>query len=358
VVSESALHPPAEDIGVMKVRVSGLESGKVYFFQTLTIAKEDGLAVFYPYPEMSGVTTEIAVSAVQNDLITQRIYDEVGSPAEGALLVASVSGGDYPVSGWVVQGAEGPWAEVDLNNAYSKISHQNLQLVGWEELTLWSFGGQLGHYVNVQEIPVPSGVEEVAVPKDSYLSKERGRSLDLKVDLNIVGIPVHSTPVLDAHSLLLYLKEKAGGDGGVVQNIKRYNTETGSWQTASWFGGIPAGSNFPIKAGEAYLIYMREDMNGVWFEGVARGAAVRLSMGLNMVTLPFAEDSFEYTSYDMLKSIGDQDEVSSTRRYDSTQGWQTTSWFMGTVSGVEYDTRPGEGYLVYMKEEKSNWRGY
>jgi hypothetical protein len=143
-----------------------------------------------------------------------------------------------------------------------------------------------------------------------------------------------------------------------VENIKRYNTETGSWQTASWFGGNPAGPDFAIKAGEAYLIYMREDMSGVWFEGVARGAAVQLSMGLNMVTLPLVEEGFEYTSYDMLESIGDQTEVSSVRRYGSSEGWQTTSWFMGAVSGVEYDTRPGEGYLVYIKEEKWNWRPY
>lgn len=358
IVSESALHPPAEDIGVMKVRVNGLESGKMYYFQTLTISKVDGLAVFYPYPEMSGVTTEIAVWAVQNGLITQRTYDEVGSPAQGALLVASVSGGDYPVSGWVVQGTEGPWAEVDLDGVYSEVAHQNLQLVGGEELSLWSFGGQLGHYVNVQEIPAPSGVEEVALPEVSYLSRETGRSLDLKMDLNIVGIPVYSTPEFTAHSLLLYLKERAGGNPSAIENIKRYNTETGSWQTASWFGGIPAGSDFPIKAGEAYLIYMSQDMNGVWFEGVACGAAVQLAPGLNLASLPSLNSGFQYTSYDMLESLGDQTQVSSTRRYDSTQGWQTTSWFMGTVSGVDYDTRPGEGYLVYMKEEKWNWRAY
>jgi len=359
VVSESALHPFAEDIGVMKVRVNGLQPGQAYRFQSLTISKVDGLALFAPYPGFLEVVTESATTAVNNDVFKQKIYyDGEGNPAEGALLVASVTGGDYPVSGWVVQGVDGPWAEVDLNGVYSEISHQNLGLAGGEELTLWSFGGQEGHYVNVQEIPVPSGVEEVAVPAASYLSRETGRSLDLKVDLNIVGIPVYSTPAFTAHSLLLYLKEQAGGGSGTVKSIRRYNTETGSWEMAAWVDGNPAGPNFPIKAGEAYLIYMGQDMNGVWFKGLALGAAVQLAPGLNLASLPSLGQGFQYTSYDMMEDLGNEAVVTSTRRYDNIQGWQTTLWFMGSVSGVEFNTRPGEGYLIYMKQEKLNWRAY
>jgi hypothetical protein len=210
----------------------------------------------------------------------------------------------------------------------------------------------------VQAIAVPSGVEEVAVPEDSYLSKERGWNLDLKVDLNLVGIPVQSMPGLTAYSLLLYLKEQAGGDGSVVESIRRYNPSTADWQMVSWLDGSPAGLDFAIKAGEGYLIYMKQAMSGVWIEGVACGAAVHLRTGLNLVSLPSGDGGVPYTSYDMLESIGDQTKVTSTRRYDRTEGWETTSWFRGLVSGVEFNTHPAEGYLVYMKEEKWNWRGY
>ena len=96
----------------------------------------------------------------------------------------------------------------------------------------------------------------------------------------------------------------------------------------------------------------------MWFEGLACGAAVHLAPGLNLVSLPSADVGFEYTSYDMLEDLGDETQVTSTRRYDNTQGWQTTSWFMGSVSGVEFNTRPGEGYLIYMKKEIWNWRAY
>jgi hypothetical protein len=359
IVSESALYSPAEDIGVMKVTVSGLEANKTYGFQVLTISKADGLALFTPvYPQVLEVVTETADSVVDNDPIKQMIYDEDGSPADGALLVASVTGGDYPVTAWVGQDIAIPWARVDLNRVYSELTHENLQLLGGEELTLWSFGGQLGNYVNIEKIPPLTGDDQVALPDASYLSRQLGHYLDLKVDLNLVGMPVHLTPALTSHNLLLYVKDQAGGDASVVENIKRYNRQTGTWQTASWFLGEPAGVDFAIKAGEAYLTYMKQDMDDVWFdEGFAHGAAIDLAPGLNLVCLPAAEQDLEYSSYEMLEDLGDETEVSSIRRYDST-GWQTTSWFLGSASGAEYNTSKGEGYLIYMNQEKLNWRAY
>jgi hypothetical protein len=359
IVSESALYPPAEDIGVMKVTVSGLEANKPYGFQALTISKADGLALFTPvYPQLLEVVTETVDSVVDNDPIKQTIYDEDGSPADGALLVASVTGGNYPVTAWVGQDIASPWARVDLNRIYSGLTHENLQLLGGEELTLWGFGGQLGNYVNIQKIPLPTGAEQVALPDASHLSKESGYPLKLMIDLNVVGVPVHSTPALSSHSLLLYLKEQAGGDASVVENIRRYDSQTGSWETASWFLGVPAGMDFQIKAGEAYLLYLKQDVNDVWFEGIAHGAAIDLAQGLNLVCLPAAKEDLEYSSYEMLEDLGDDSQVSSIRRYDPTQGWQTTSWFAGSASGVEYNTSRGEGHLIYMNQERLNWRPY
>jgi hypothetical protein len=358
-VSESALNPPAEDIGVMKVRVSGLQADTFYRIQALTISKADGLALFTPsYPQLMDVVTETATSVVDNDPIEQMIYDEGGNPADGALLVASVTGGDYPVTAWVGQGITSPWARVDLNRIYSEIMHENLQLLGGEELTLWSYGGQLGNYVNIDKVALPTGGAQVALPDSCYLSTELGNYLDLKIDLNLVGVPVSCTPAFTSYSLLLYLKDAAGGDASIVKNIKRYNSQSGTWETASWFMGEPAGVDFDIKAGEAYLVYMDQNLNDVWFEGPAHGATRSLSSGLNLVSLPAAEDTFVYTSYEMLEDLGDESQVSSIRRYDATQGWQTTSWFLGAPSGALYNTNRGEGYLIYMKEEIRDWRPY
>ena len=80
--------------------------------------------------------------------------------------------------------------------------------------------------------------------------------------------------------------------------------------------------------------------------------------GLNLIGLPAAALDFEYNSYQMLEGLGDESQVSSIRRYYATQGWQTTSWFMGSPSGADYFTRKGEGYIIQMKEEKLKWRPY
>jgi len=259
----------------------------------------------------------------------------------------------YPVTGWVGQGVASPRARVSLNRIYSEMDHENLQLQGGEQLTLWSYGGQLGNYVNIQKLPQPAGVERSALPDTSYLIRGTGYSLDLKIDLNVVGMPVYSRPGFTSYSLLLFLKEKAGGD---VEEIKRYNSETGSWETASWFASMPAGEDFEIKAGEAFLIYMIKDLN-VRFDGVAHGAAIDLAPGLNMVSLPAAESGFVYSSYDMLEDLGDATEVSHIKGYDAT-GWQTTAWLSESPAGALYETKRGKGYLIYMKEAQQEWRPY
>jgi hypothetical protein len=225
-------------------------------------------------------------------------------------------------------------------------------------MTLWGFGGLLGNYLNVQKVPPQTNSDHRALPEACNLSRDSGRFLDLKVDLNVVGIPVRSTPALTSHTLLLYLREKAGGDAGVVESIRHYDGQSGTWETASWIDGEPAGVNFPVDAGEAYLIYMRQDMNEIWFDGIAHGAAVDLSVGLNLVGLPAVKEPFEYSSYEMLEDLGDETQVSGMKRYDFTQGWQSTSWFHGSAAGVNYNTSRVDGYLIYMNQETVNWRPY
>jgi hypothetical protein len=44
---------------------------------------------------------------------------------------------------------------LDFNGMYGE------EILGGEELTLRAFGGSLGHYVNIQEIPSPPPLEDV-----------------------------------------------------------------------------------------------------------------------------------------------------------------------------------------------------
>jgi hypothetical protein len=310
------------------------------------------------YSQAVEVVTESAGPIVQNDQVKQKIYDEDGNPAEGSLLVISVEGASYPVTAWVDSSLSDPWVQVDLNKLHSGETHEPLALSGGEELTLWSFGAGLGNYVNIQKIGAPTGEAQVALPDACYLDNKLGYYRDLEFDLNVASLAVYSEPGFTAYSLLLHLAEQAGGDYTAIESIRHYDKETGTWESASWFLDQPAGVDFAIKPGEAYLIYMSQAVDDVWFEGIALGAAVDLAQGLNLVSLPAPKQSFNYDSYEILQSIGGENEVASLRRYDSSQGWQTTSWFLGSVSGAQFATTEKEGYVVHMKEAKEGWRPY
>jgi hypothetical protein len=103
---------------------------------------------------------------------------------------------------------------------------------------------------------------------------------------------------------------------------------------------------------------MGRNVDDVWFEGMAVGAAVDLSPGLNLTNVPAAWQGLIYDSYDMLQSLGDENDVASVKRYDSSGAWQTTSWFLGSPSGVQFSTSDKEGYLINMKQAKEQWRAY
>ena len=48
ITNESAVHNLAEDLGVMKVRVTNLALDTQYYFQTVTVSNTDGTTVTFP----------------------------------------------------------------------------------------------------------------------------------------------------------------------------------------------------------------------------------------------------------------------------------------------------------------------
>ena len=167
VVCESALHAPAEDLGVMKAIVIELQPNTSYYFQTLTTSKADGRVTSYPL-QPKNVQTELSIDVVRNDVLAHRILQRNGStPAVGGLLLAEVEGGSYPVSGWVGDQIEEPYARIELSNFYSQVSHTNLELVGGEGLTLTSIGGSLGFRLLSATIPSENGEIQTLQPEPS-----------------------------------------------------------------------------------------------------------------------------------------------------------------------------------------------
>jgi hypothetical protein len=158
IISDSAKHPPAENIGVMKVKVVGLKLDSSYYFQTKSISKKDNTVYLYPNgPPFIEVRTEKSSVIVRNDVLAQEVSIGGSQPAPGMLLVASVDKAAYPVTGWVGQGVPNKWAAIDMNNFYDKVTHVNLELDGGENLYLMLFGGSLGSVTTQEKVPAETG---------------------------------------------------------------------------------------------------------------------------------------------------------------------------------------------------------
>jgi hypothetical protein len=162
---ESADHPPAEVIGVMKVRVTNLQPNTQYFFQIRATAKNSGDVDLYPdIPPYLKVTTEIGSVIVRNDVLAQEIITDQGQSTQGTIGIAEVAQASYPVTGWAGDGVPDGWVAFDTNNFYDEDSHVNLELLGGESITLTYFCGFLGKVETSDTVPAESGgIQQVSV---------------------------------------------------------------------------------------------------------------------------------------------------------------------------------------------------
>ena len=152
-ISESAQHPPAEDLGVMKVRVVGLKPDTRYFFQIKSTSKNDKTVELYPsqLPFLEVTTEKVSTDTssadgnkvddendglVQNDVLAQEVIAGDGKSTDGMLIIASVEGASHPITGWVGNGVPGQRALIDTNNFYQSDTHESLELRGGEAVNL------------------------------------------------------------------------------------------------------------------------------------------------------------------------------------------------------------------------------
>jgi hypothetical protein len=167
IIEESALHPPAGQNGVMKVRVSGLKPGTTYYFRRVTISNESVLVEPASGP-LPSVKTELTTVIVENDVLRHKVWRSDGlTPAAGALLVAKVETGSYPVTGWVGDGVTAHEVDVELASVYSDTEHQIMELLGGEPITLESIGGLMGFRRLSGVVPARSGGIQTLVPEPS-----------------------------------------------------------------------------------------------------------------------------------------------------------------------------------------------
>jgi hypothetical protein len=162
---DSTIIQQAESNGVMKVRVSQLEAGATYYFQTVTTSKSTADVTLFPdMANLSMVTLADRASRGRflnaslvpfaNDLLQVDCYlpDNI-TPATGTLLLAYVYGSKYPLSSFVGDGSPTGMACIDLNNSYSENTMTSLYIPGGQSVQLLHYMGTLGQMVDHGGIP-------------------------------------------------------------------------------------------------------------------------------------------------------------------------------------------------------------
>jgi hypothetical protein len=171
---DPAVAAAAQSRGVMKIRVTGLAHSTTYYFRTRTTSMVGAEETFYPLnaPYLS-VTTAAGIAKTTgidevpytNELIYRAVYQADGTtPAQGALLLASIEGGRYPLSGFVGDGFASPLAMIDLNNFYCANSGETLDLQGGQKIVLTTFYGIDGRLGSAWVLPRNQGLLAARLP--------------------------------------------------------------------------------------------------------------------------------------------------------------------------------------------------
>jgi hypothetical protein len=173
---DDTIKTAAEDNGVMKVRVTGLAPDTTYYFMTITTSKSTPDTTYNPSADpFTPVTTESEtvrtyesggdILPFSNDLIIEACYlDDGTTPAEGTLLLATVAGGNHPITAFVGDGVASPNAVIDLNNVFSSDTSENLDLSQGLNLTLLNFRGLAGNSIVTHEVPLDESLSEAKPP--------------------------------------------------------------------------------------------------------------------------------------------------------------------------------------------------
>jgi len=160
--------------------------------------------------------------------------------------------------------------------------------------------------------------------------------------LNLVGYPVEVAEGYSSYDLLVEL-----GTEDEISKIQRYNGTAGAFKTTTYDAGVPSGDEFDIVNGEAYYVYMKESKLAS-FAGHIITPNIELEPGINLVSIPCMPPN--YTSYDLLSYLGSADDIASIQRFDRETGaFETTAYYDGQPSGVEFGIVNSDAYLIHMK---------
>jgi len=166
----------------------------------------------------------------------------------------------------------------------------------------------------------------------------------LNPGLNLVSYPVETTPDYTAFHFL----ESMGQAYAYKMQIFECSFLTSTFTELFY---TPVGDNFVIKNASGILIYMHSNKS-ILLSGIKKCSSVNLSPGLNIVGIDCPP--INLTSFELLYQLGGCKDVSIIKKFDGR--WIPTTCLEEDIVGTDFPILHGEGYLIYMKSPKENFR--
>jgi Glucodextranase, domain B/Thrombospondin type 3 repeat len=156
---DPAVGTAAEDLGVLRVRVSGLAPGTPYFFRTVTTPKGGGGPFTVPVSgALFSVVTELSsFPESANGLGADVLASDGTTPVPGALLLVEVTGAAHPLSALAGDGYAGGLGSVSLANLYDPVSAATLATLGGEAIQVTALGGTAGTVASADVLSTNNG---------------------------------------------------------------------------------------------------------------------------------------------------------------------------------------------------------
>jgi len=230
----AAVASAAEDLGVLRVRVSGLDPATPYFFHTTTTPKAAGAPVQLPASGAlySTVTASLSVAESSNDLAADVLDTDGSSVLPGALLLVELPGGMSPLSAIAGDGYPASLAAAQLANIHDVADGETLVTVGGELATLSARAGTVGSATASATLDSNGGM--------ATFQQAPALTLVAPQDTDLDGMP---DAWETANGLIVGVDDSAGnGDSDGLSNLEEYELGTDPGDADSDGDGLSDGS--------------------------------------------------------------------------------------------------------------------
>ncbi len=193
---DDTIRTSAENNGIMKVQVTGLEPFTEYCFQSITTSISTSEETVFPVTPIK-ITTETQITTthfVDADILpftNDILYFPINAPdqttaIDGGLLVVDLIGlSSSAITGFVGDGIASPYTLLDLKNLFDRVDRENINLVGDERIKLLEYRGIQGCTLErYRKVPLDMELSEVKEPGACFDPAD----LDCNDTVNILDI--------------------------------------------------------------------------------------------------------------------------------------------------------------------------